>query len=293
MKVGFIGAGIMGSGMVRNLLSSGHEVTVFNRTQSKAKLLARDGAKVVNAAIETVDGAEILITILGGDESVSEVLFGEQDLITALPKGSVHVSMETISVTYSRILTDTHKSRNKGFVAAPIIGRGDAAELGELTLIVGGATEDINRCLPAFEAMSKNIVHVGENPESAAFVKLSNNYLIAGALAAMGEAFAVVRKAGVDPNVFYELITTTMFSAPIYSYYGKNIAADIHTPPNFRSSLGLKDINQTIESARGIGVPMPLAELVKSQIQQTIENGDQDLDWSCVARVAAKAAGLK
>ena len=107
------------------------------------------------------------------------------------------------------------------------------------------------------------------------------------------EAFAVVRKAGVDPNVFYELITTTMFSAPIYSYYGKNIATDIHTPPNFRSSLGLKDISQTIESAHGIGVPMPLAELVKSQIQQTIENGDQDLDWSCVARVAAKAAGLK
>ena len=293
MKVGFIGTGIMGSGMVRNLLSSGHEVTVFNRTQSKAKLLAKDGARVANAALETVDGAEILITVLGGDDSVSEVLFGEQDLITSLPKGAVHISMETISVSYSRVLTDTHRSRGKGFVSAAIIGRGDAAESGELTLIVGGANEDINYCLPAFEAMSKNIVHVGQNPESAAFVKLSNNYLIAGALAAMGEAFAVVRKAGVDPNVFYELITTTMFSAPIYSYYGKNIATDIHTPPNFRSSLGLKDISQTIESAHGIGVPMPLAELVKSQIQQTIENGDQDLDWSCVARVAAKAAGLK
>ena len=293
MKIGFIGLGIMGGGMARNLVAAGHDVTVYNRTRAKAEALGAVGAKIADTPLETAAGADALITVLGGDASVAEILFeGDGDLIAALPDGAVHVSMETISVAYSETLTETHKARGKGFICAPMIGRGDAAEAGELTLIVGGASADVAHCTPAFEAMSKRVVHVGEEPKTAAIVKLSNNYLIAGALGAMGEAFAVVRKAGVDPEVFYDLITATMFSAPIYTYYGKNIAADVHTPPNFRTPLGLKDITQMIDSAAALGVPMPLAELVQGQIRQAIEAGDEDLDWSAVARVAARAAGL-
>ena len=293
MKVGFIGLGIMGGAMARNLLAAGHDVTVYNRTRGKAEALAAAGATVADAPLDTATSAEILITVLGGDASVAEILFeGGDDLIAALPDGAVHVSMETISVAYSETLTETHKARGRGFVCAPIIGRGDAAEAGTLTLIVGGATAAVDYCTPVFEAMSERIVHVGETPKTAAIVKLSNNYLIAGALGAMGEAFAVVRKAGVDPNVFYELITATMFSAPIYTYYGKNIATDVHTPANFRTPLGLKDITQMIDSAAALGVPMPLGALLQDQIRQALDAGYEDLDWSVVARVAARAAGL-
>ena len=293
MKVGFIGIGIMGGGMARNLLAAGHDVTVYNRTRAKAEALETAGATVADTPLDTAKGAEVLITVLGGDASVGEILFeGDDDLIASLPEGAVHVSMETISVAYSETLTETHKARGKGFICAPIIGRGDAAAAGELTLIVGGTTADVETCTPVFDAVSKGIAHVGKEPKTAAIVKLSNNYLIAGALGAMGEAFAVVRKAGVDPMVFYELITSTMFSAPIYTYYGKNIATDNHAPPNFRTPLGLKDITQTIDSAAALGVPMPLAELVQGQIRQAIEAGDDELDWSAVARVAARAAGL-
>lgn len=297
MKVGFIGLGIMGGGMAKNLVAGGHQVTVYNRTRAKAEALAGAGADagamVADTPLDAVTEAEVLITVLGGDASVAEILFeGGDDLIAALPDGAIHVSMETISVAYSETLTETHKARGKGFICAPIIGRGDAAEAGELTLIVGGAKADVDRCTPVFEPMSKRAVHVGEDPKAAAIVKLSNNYLIAGALGAMGEAFAVVRKAGVDPQVFYDLITATMFSAPIYTYYGKNIATDIHAPPNFRTPLGLKDITQMIDSAAAIGVPMPLGELLQDQLRQTIEAGDEDLDWSSMARVAARAAGL-
>lgn len=293
MKVGFIGLGIMGGGMARNLVAAGHQVTVYNRTRAKADELGAAGATVAETPLDTATGAEILITVLGGDASVGEILFeGDGDLIAALPDGAVHVSMETISVAYSETLTETHKARGRGFICAPIIGRGDAAEAGALTLIVGGGAADVERCRPVFEAMSKRIVHVGEEPKAAAIVKLSNNYLIAGALGAMGEAFAVVRKAGVDPQVFYELITKTMFSAPIYTYYGKNIASDVHAPPNFRTPLGLKDITQMIDSAAELGVPMPLGALLQEQLRQTIEAGDEELDWSAVARVAARAAGL-
>jgi 3-hydroxyisobutyrate dehydrogenase-like beta-hydroxyacid dehydrogenase len=293
MKVGFIGLGIMGGAMARNLLAASHDVTVYNRTRAKADALVEAGATVADTPLDTARGAEILITVLGGDASVAEILFeGGEDLIAALPDGAIHVSMETISVAYSETLTETHKARGKGFICAPIIGRGDAAEAAELTLIVGGAKGDVDRCAPVFEAMSKRSVHVGEDPKAAAIVKLSNNYLIAGALGAMGEAFAVVRKAGVDPTVFYDLITATMFSAPIYTYYGRNIATDVHAPPNFRTPLGLKDITQMIDSAAALGVPMPLGELLQDQIRQAIEAGDEDLDWSSVARVAARAAGL-
>jgi len=293
MKIGFIGLGIMGGGMARNLLAAGHEVTVWNRTRAKAEALGAAGAAVAETPVETAGGADMLITVLGGDASVGEILFeGGGDLIAALPDGAVHVSMETISVAYAETLTETHKARGRGFVYAPIIGRGDAAEAGELTLIVGGAAADVAHCQPAFEAMSQRVVPVGEDPKTAAIVKLSNNYLIAGALGAMGEAFAVVRKAGVDPQVFYDLITATMFSAPIYTYYGKNIAADVHTPPNFRTPLGLKDITQMIDSAADLGVPMPLGELLQEQFRQAMDAGSEDLDWSAVSRIAARAAGL-
>lgn len=293
MKVGFIGLGVMGGGMAKNLVAGGHQVTVYNRTRAKAEALAEAGAIVADTPLDAAIEAEVLITVLGGDASVAEILFeGGEDLIAALPDGAIHVSMETISVAYSETLTETHKARGKGFICAPIIGRGDAAEAGELTLIVGGTKADVDRCAPVFEPMSKHAVHVGEDPKAAAIVKLSNNYLIAGALGAMGEAFAVVRKAGVDPQVFYDLITATMFSAPIYTYYGKNIATDVHAPPNFRTPLGLKDITQMIDSAAALGVPMPLGELLQDQLRQTIEAGDEDLDWSSMARVAARAAGL-
>ncbi len=293
MKIGFIGLGIMGGGMAKNLLAGGHDVTVFNRTRAKAEALVAAGAAVADTPLETATDAEVLITVLGGDASVAKILFESgDDLIAALPEGAVHVSMETISVAYAETLTETHAARGKGLVCAPIIGRGDAAEAGELTLIVGGAQEDVDRCAPVFEPMSKRFVHVGAEPKTAAIVKLSNNYLIAGALGAMGEAFAVVRKAGVDPQVFYDLITATMFSAPIYTYYGKNIATDVHTPPNFRTPLGLMDITQMIDSAAALGVPTPLGELIQDQLRQTIEAGDEELDWSAIARVAARAGGL-
>ncbi len=294
MKVGFIGVGIMGSGMARNLLKAGYDVTVYNRTRSKAESLSSEGANIADEPVDVANNSDILITVLEGDKSVEEVLFnGGIDLISNLPENAIHISMETISVNYSRLLNENHKKKGKGFIAAPIIGRGDAAEAGELTLIVGGSAIDVDRCSSVFDAISKNFVHVGEAPDMAAFVKLSNNYLIAGALGAMGEAFAVVRKAGVDPQVFYDLITTTMFSAPIYKYYGSNVVNDIHSPPNFRTELGLKDITQMIDSAANLGVPMPLGELLQGQISQTIDAGDRDLDWSAMARVAARAAGLE
>jgi 3-hydroxyisobutyrate dehydrogenase-like beta-hydroxyacid dehydrogenase len=269
-------------------------VTVYNRTRFKADSLLSEGANIADEPLDVANNAEILITVLEGDKSLEEVIFNRGiDLISSLPEKAIHISMETISVNYSRVLNENHKKKGKSLVAAPIIGRGDAAEAGELTLIVGGSAVDVDRCSSVFDAISKNYIHVGEAPDMAAFVKLSNNYLIAGALGAMGEAFAVVRKAGVDPQVFYDLITTTMFSAPIYKYYGLNIVSDVHSPPNFRTELGLKDITQMIDSAADLGVPMPLGELLRDQICKTIDAGDRDLDWSAMARVAARAAGLE
>jgi len=200
--------------------------------------------------------------------------------------------METISVDYAATLTGTHQARGKSFVYAPMLGRGDTAEAAELTLVVGGTTSDVARCQPVFAPVAKRVVHVGEAPKTAAIVKLSSNFLIAGALGAMGEAFAVVRKAGVDPQLFYELITTTNFSAPAYLHYGRNVATDVHAPPNFRTPLGLKDVTQMIDSAAALGVPMPLGELIQEQLRQAIAAGDSDLDWSAVTRVAARRAGL-
>jgi len=291
MNIGFIGIGRMAAGMVRNLLKAGHQVQVYNRTRSKAEALADDGAMVVDLIAETCAN-ELVISMLADDRALEEVVFGTEDFIGAMPAGAVHVSMATISEAMGRRLTDTHADAGRGYVSAPVFGRPDAAATAKLFIVAAGAADAIARCQPAFDVMGQRTFVVGDEPVAANVVKITGNFMLASVIETLAEAFALSRKYGIDSNELLELLTSTLFSAPVYKSYGAMIAEERYEPAGFKLALGLKDISLALEAAGAVSVPMPIASVVRDRFLTGIARGYQDLDWAALGKVCADDAGI-
>ena len=291
MKVGFIGLGHMGTGMAANLLRAGHEVTVYNRTPSRARALVEHGARAAAQVADACRG-DAVITMLADDGAVEGVVFGENGVIEVLGKGAIHVSMSTISVALSERLAAAHANARQRFVAAPVFGRPEAAAAGKLFIVAAGAPDVVDACLPLFEAMGQKTFPVGVEPKAANLVKLSGNFLIASVIEALGEAMALVGKAGINGRRYLDLLTSTLFTAPVYKTYGAQIAERRFEPPGFAAPLGEKDIRLTLAAAETLRVPMPLASLLRDRFLTLLAHGGEALDWSAIGQLAAKDAGL-
>lgn len=291
MQIGFIGLGHMGSAMAQNLLKAGHDVVVYNRTRSKAEALAAAGARVADSVSETCR-YEVLITMLADDDAVATFAFGKGGAVAELPSNAIHVSMSTISVALSDRLSEAHRKAGQAYVAAPVFGRPEAAAAAKLFIIVAGAEAAIARCRPLFDAMGQKTLGVGTTPSAANLVKLSGNFLITSVIESLGEAFALVRKSGIDPHRYLEILTSTLFTAPVYKTYAALIADEKYEPAGFKMSLGLKDIRLALAAADARAVPMPLASLIHDHFLTAVAQGQGDSDWSALARLCARNAGL-
>ncbi|MDB5635704.1 MAG: hypothetical protein JWP51_612, partial [Bradyrhizobium sp.] len=232
MDVGFIGLGHMGAPMARNLLKAGHHLTVYNRTRSKAEALAREGAKVADRVADACRN-DVLITMLADDPAVEGVVFGEGGALSALPRNAIHISMSTISVALSDRLAEAHSKANHGYVAAPVFGRPEAAAAAKLFVVAAGPEATLARCYPLFDALGQQTFVISAKPSEANLVKLSGNFLIASMLESLGEAFALVRKAGIDPHRYLDILTNSLFTAPVYRTYGSIIADDKNPTDGF------------------------------------------------------------
>jgi 3-hydroxyisobutyrate dehydrogenase-like beta-hydroxyacid dehydrogenase len=290
MKVGFIGLGQMGLPMARNLLKAGHAVTVYNRTAERAERLRPEGAVVVRQPAEAC-GGDVLITMLADDRALQDVVFGN-DLVSKLSRGALHLSMSTISVALSARLAEAHRSAGQDFVSAPVFGRPEAAEAAKLTVVAAGPAEAIARCQPLFDAIGQRTFVVGDEAPKANTAKLAGNFLIASVIETLGEAYALLRKSGVEPERFLEVMTSTLFAAPVYKIYGNLIAKEQFEPAGFKVPLGLKDISLVLAAAESVSAPMPIASLVRDHLLTAIARGREDLDWSSLARIPAENAGL-
>ncbi len=290
MKVGFIGLGRMGSGMAANLLKAGHEVTVYNRTPSKAQTLVERGAHATAQVADTCRG-EVVITMLADDAAVESVVFGNNGVIGSLSKGGIHISMSTISVALSERLTDTHENSGLRFVAAPVFGRPDMAAAGKLFIIAGGAPDAVEACRPLFEALGQKTFAAGDRPQDANLIKLSGNFLIASTIEALGEAMALVGKAGIDRSHYLDILTSTLFTAPIHRTYGELIAKEKFEPAGFAAPLGHKDIRLTLAAAESLLVPMPLASLLRDRLLTLLAKGGEALDWSAIGQLSSTDSG--
>lgn len=290
-SVGFIGLGRMGSGMAVNLLKAGHRVTVYNRTPAKSEALIAQGAKAAATVADACRG-DAVITMLANDDAVEAVVLGDQGVVANLPTGALHVSSSTISVALSRRIADAHAKGRQRFVAAPVFGRPDAAAARRLFVVAGGEPSAISAATPLLDAIGQRTVVVSEKPEAANLVKLSGNFLTASVIESLGEAIALVAKAGVDRQRYVELLTSTIFSAPAYKIYGGLIASGRFEPAGFAAPLGAKDIRLTLAAADELRVPMPLASLLRDRFLTLFANGGDNLDWSAIGGLPIRDAGI-
>jgi 3-hydroxyisobutyrate dehydrogenase-like beta-hydroxyacid dehydrogenase len=292
MKVGFIGLGGMGIAMAGNLIKSGHTVTVFNRTRSRADQLRGDGARVAETAAQAAKDCEAVITMLADDQALTEVIFGAGRVLEALPAGAVHISASTISLALSRRLAEAHRENKQHYVSAPVFGRPEAAAAAKLFVVAAGPAQQIERCRPLFEAIGQKTFIAGEQAPMANVVKLAGNFLITTVIEGMAEAFAFARKSNIDATLLLEILTGTLFPAPLYKNYGGMIAQEKFEPAGFKLRLGAKDNRLLLAAAEEVAAPMPMASLVRDHFLAAMAQGMSEADWSAVARVVYKNAGL-
>jgi 3-hydroxyisobutyrate dehydrogenase-like beta-hydroxyacid dehydrogenase len=291
MKVAFLGLGNMGAPMARNLVRAGHQVTVWNRTRERAIEVSR--AAAANTPAEAAKGAEVAFTMLADDQATEMVVFGENGLLQGLPKGSIHISSSTISVELSRRTWKAHEEQHQRYIAAPVFGRPEAAEVAKLFIVISGAPDVVQKCEPLLSAIGQKTFLMGTEPPLANVVKLSGNFLIASIIESLGEAIALTRKYGLDPQAYVDFLTDSLFSAPVFKTYGGIIASGKFEPPGFKLKLGLKDVRLALAAAYAADVPLPTASLLYDHALEGIANGMGDLDWSSLAKIAAMNAGLK
>jgi 3-hydroxyisobutyrate dehydrogenase-like beta-hydroxyacid dehydrogenase len=290
MKIGFIGLGRMGGHVAENLLKAGHGVTVWNRGQAPVQALVAKGAAAAKTPEDAMQG-DAVFSMLSNDTVMREVgLAGP--LLAKAAKGLVHVNMATISVAFAKELQATHKQAGLGYLSAPVFGRPDMAASAQLVLVAGGDADALSKMMPVFDKISSRTVAVGEEAEKANLFKICGNFMIASELEAIGEAFALLRKGGVDPAAFHDVMSARLFTGAVFKNYGQMVLNHQYEPAGFALALGLKDVNLARDAAHGLGVEMPTAELLKKNYDQAVEWGWQDKDWSAIGEVSAKKAGL-
>ncbi len=290
MKVAFFGAGNMGEPMALNLLRAGHEVTVYNRTREKVAPLETAGALIAGSPAAAATGVDAAITMLANDQAVRDTMLGSA--IVALPAGAVHMCTSTISVAFSKELAAAHAARGQGYVAAPVLGRPEAAANKQLWVMAAGPKDQVEHCRPLIDAIGRGVSIMGEQPWQANLTKIAANFMLASMLEAMAESSALVRKSGMDVHAFIEVLTA-LFNSPVYANYGKIIADRRFDPAGFRLTLGMKDVGLALEAASGESVPMPLASLIHDHYLDAVAHGRGDADWSALAEVAARHAGIE
>jgi 3-hydroxyisobutyrate dehydrogenase-like beta-hydroxyacid dehydrogenase len=290
MEAGFIGLGSMGRAIVANLLKAGHRVRVWNRSRAPMDELARQGAEPVDEARLAFRG--VVCSMLADDEAIREIILGQR-LLESAPPGTVHVNMATIAVRFAEELTAEHRRHGVQYVSAPVFGRPDAAAAGKLNIVAAGDAAAIDRAQPLLDVIGQRTWRVGPDPRQANAVKVAGNFMIAAAIESMGEAAVMVERYGVSSGELLNILTNTLFAAPVYQGYGALIAERRYEPAGFRLVLGLKDMRLVLEAADSGRTPMPFASVLRDHLLEAVAQGHGERDWAALAEVARRHAGMR
>jgi 3-hydroxyisobutyrate dehydrogenase-like beta-hydroxyacid dehydrogenase len=289
MRVACLGLGEMGMAMASNIARAGHDLVVWNRTRKPLTRFDR-APSIATSPADAVRDAEVAVTMLADDAAVREVVL-RQGMLDALRPDGVHVSCSTISIAAARELTEQQRAKSRAYVAAPVMGRPDMAQAQKLWIVAAGDAEALRRVRPVLEAMGRGITELGETPWHANLVKLGNNMMLASLLETLGEAYALMRKGGVDPRQFLE-VANNVFQSPVYANYGAIAAERKHEPALFKAPLGLKDLRLALAAADELNVPLPVASLAHDNLIAAIAHFGTEKDWSVMALEAQHRAGL-
>lgn len=290
MRIGFIGLGTMGAAVAATLLRAGHQLTVWNRSSGKAAALAAQGATIAARPADALAG-DLLLSMLGTEQAIAKVGL-DGALLEHAAAGLVHVNLATVSTDFARRMAATHAARGVGYVAAPVFGRSEMAAAGKLVVVAAGPAPAVDTARPVLDAIGQRLVVVGDVPEKANLFKIAGNFMLASVIESLGEALALVRKGGIEPDLFYKVMTGGLFAAPVYQGYGALIVAEKFEPAGFSLRLGLKDVSLALASGAELTVPLPLASLLRDQFLEAMAHGLAEKDWVALASLIAVKAGL-
>ncbi|MEZ5344963.1 MAG: 2-hydroxy-3-oxopropionate reductase [Pyrinomonadaceae bacterium] len=283
VKIGFIGLGIMGKPMVRNLLKAGYKPLVFNRSRAAVDELLEEGALAGESAKDVAGRCDIVITMLPDTPYVEAVVSGEGGIMEGAREGLLIVDMSTISPVVTRRLAAEAAEKGVKMIDAPVSGGDKGAIAGTLSIMAGGDAEDFERVKPVFEAMGKTIVHCG--PVGAGqTVKACNQIVVAVVIEAISEALVLGSKAGVDPKVVLEVLSGGLAQTKVMDMRGPTMI-EHNFAPGFKAKLHLKDLNIILETAEEYGVGLPVTKIVSGMFKELTEKDRGDLDHSSLLLV--------
>jgi len=289
IAVAVLGLGAMGAPIARNLVAAGFPVVVWNRSPERARAI--DGARPAATPAEACASADVTITMLADDRALEEVVFGGGGMLGRLRRGACHLGMSTISVALCRRLAAAHEAAGQRYVAAPVFGRPEAAAARQLWIVTGGPAADVARVSPLLAAVGQGTFHLGDAPQ-ASLAKLLGNFMIASTIKMLGETLVTAEKAGMEPRRVLDLLTGTLFGAPVVRRYGQLVADTAFEPAGFKLALGLKDVGLVLDAGEELRVPLPLAGLLRDRLLTALARDRGHLDWSGLASVIREEAGL-
>jgi 3-hydroxyisobutyrate dehydrogenase-like beta-hydroxyacid dehydrogenase len=290
MDIGFIGVGRMGKAMARNLIKAGHRVRAWDKSAAALQALSADGAAVSTGPSDAFRG-DAVISMLPNDDAMREVFLDGSMLASGGTQ--VHVNMATASVEMARELAARHTEHGIAYVAATVWGRPDAAAAGKLSIVAAGDPRAIERVQPLFDVIGQKTWNVGADPSRSNVAKIAGNLMVACAIEGISEAAALVRAHGMSAPDVLDAIITSLFNVPVYRGYGEMIGKQQYEPAGFDLILGLKDVRLALAAGEEVNVPLPFASVLRDTFLDAIANGDAEKDWSAIARVAARRAGLE
>ena len=290
MKIAFIGLGTMGAPMAARLVEAGFDVTVHNRTREREEGVAAAGAARAASPREAAAGADVVITVVSDTPDVEAVVLGEEGAIHGMKEGSVLVDMSTISPEVTRDVAAKLAEKGVDMLDAPVSGGSEGAEKGTLSIMVGGKAEVLERVMGVLKPLGKTITHVGP-VGSGQVTKAVNQVIIAGTYAAVAEGLTIALAAGVDVEAAHRAVSGGAAGSWVLTNRADNMIRNTY-PLGFRTRLHRKDLGIALETARALGVPVPVAAYIEQLETGLVKRGLGDEDVSNIARVVREGAGL-
>jgi 3-hydroxyisobutyrate dehydrogenase len=292
LNIGFIGLGVMGTAMAQRLLHAGYRLIVFNRTAGKVEELIRQGANAAASPIALAKESDVVISMVSDSRSLEEISQGSNGIIHGIKRGAIHIDMSTVSPSLTERLYSEYKSANASFLHAPVLGSKPQASDGTLLIFVGGDMDAYGKCENIFKVLGKKIWHF-PHVETASYLKLIMNSMIASMMTTLSGAIVFGEKAGISVDVVLEVLENSALNSPMYQGKGKMIRERSFQHANFYLDHLLKDINLILEASERLNVPMPALASLRELFVFARSRGYGQEDYSAVVKVLEEMAGME
>ena len=290
-SIGFIGLGIMGKPMAKNLIKAGYSLTVYNRSAGPMQELADDGATQASSSKEVAQNTEVIITMLPDSPDSEKVILGEYGVLEGARKGSIIIDMSSIAPLTSRKIAEEASRKGVEMLDAPVSGGEPGAIAGTLAIMVGGKQDVFDQCLPILDVMGRSVVRVGD-VGAGNFVKLANQIIVAANIEAIGEAFVLAQKAGIEPELAFQAIRGGLAGSNALEAKAPMIM-ERNFNPGFRIRLHQKDLHNALLTAKDLGVPLPVTSLVQQMLGALINRDRGDCDHSAIVNFVEDLANVQ